>query len=209
VTQLINYREKLRELQEKIQDCQKCPLAAGRKKVVLGEGAVPCSILFLGEGPGEPEDDVGRPAIGRPGRLLRQVITSSGIPERNAPYFITDLVRCRLPNNRDPTPGEAEACWEWTREVLLLTNPQVVVTLGRTSLAYLAKRCGVQKQVGASRITELAGKAIHVPERHFTIFPCLNPSFVRRNEQEWLPIYKSHFEFLAMSLPSWTKETNP
>ena len=113
--------------------------------MVLGEGDVPSSVLFLGEGPGEQEDEIGRPAIGRPGKLLRQSIISSGIIQRQARYFITDLVRCRLPNNRDPTPMEAEACWEWTREILMITNPQVIVTLGRIALAYLAKRCGIQQ----------------------------------------------------------------
>lgn len=176
--------------------------------MVLGEGDVPSSIVFLGEGPGQEEDEIGRPALGRPGKLLRQMIISSGIIQRQARYFITDLVRCRLPNNRPPTPGEAEACWEWTRELLMLTNPQVVVTLGRISLAYLAKRCGVQKQVGSSTITDLAGKAILVPKPKFYIYPCFHPSFVGRNEHEWRPVYKSHFEFLAMSLPSWTKEVS-
>lgn len=208
MTELKTPREKLRDLQERIQNCQKCPLAEGRKKVVLGEGDAPSSILFLGEGPGEQEDEIGRPAIGRPGKLLRQSIISSGIIQRQARYFITDLVRCRLPNNRDPTPMEAEACWEWTREILMITNPQVIVTLGRIALAYLAKRCGIQKQVGSTKIVDLAGKALHVPDRKFHIYPCFSPVFVGRNEREWLPIYRSHFEFLAMSLPSWTKE-NP
>lgn len=193
----------LAELNERIQTCQSCPLGAGRKRVVLGEGDLPSHILFLGEGPGEEEDESGRPFVGRSGRLLRETIKRE-LYQRRAKYFITNVVRCRPPENRDPTPGEVEACWPWTREILRLSRPSVIVTLGRISLAYLAKKSGVPKAVGASKITDLVGKVIAVPERHFYIFPCFHPAYVLRNRGELLEQYQNHFKFLAMSLPTWT-----
>lgn len=200
----------VQNLQEEIQSCEKCSLCLERrKKAILGEGDVPCNVLFLGEGPGEDEDATGTPFVDRGGKLLRQTIISSGLHNRKVKYFLTYLVRCRLPGSRDPTPMEAEACWYWTREVLKITKPRVIVTLGRVSLAYLAKRCGVQKMVGSHKITDLVGKAIHVPKWDLQIFPSFHPTHVSRNNDRLLEVYRSHFQFLAMSLPSWTAPIEP
>lgn len=202
-------QEMIHALQEEIQKCEKCPLAQKRKKAVLGEGDTPSHVLFLGEGPREEEDETGTPFVDRGGKLLRQTIISSGLKSRKAKYFLTYLVRCRPPENRDPTPMEAEACWYWTRELLKITKPRVIVTLGRVSLAYLAKRCGVQKVVGSHKIADLAGKVIYVPKWDLQIFPSFNPTHVSRNNDTLLETYQSHFNFLAMSIPSWTAPIGP
>lgn len=194
---------KMKELQMEIQKCQKCPLGQKRRNAVPGEGSEPCNVLFLGEGPGEDEDECGRPCVGRPGKLLRQTINSSGLTARGARFFLTDLIKCHPPENRDPTPAEAEACWPWTREILKLTQPQVIVTLGRISLAYLAKRCGASKAIGSSKITDLVGKAIRIEKPKLIIYPCFHPTYIQRNS-DLREQYNAHFQFLVMSLPSWT-----
>lgn len=116
-----------------IRACQKCDLARGRTHAVPGEGPVPCRLMFIGEGPGYHEDQQGRPFVGAAGGYLSELL--GGIGLRREEVFITNVVKCRPPRNRDPLPEEIEACRPYLERQIALIRPSVIVTLGRFSMA--------------------------------------------------------------------------
>ena len=112
--------------------CTRCRLHAGRTKAVPGEGHPDTEVAFVGEGPGFNEDREGRPFVGRAGDLLVKLLASIGW--RRDEVFITNVVKCRPPENRDPEPDEIAACAPYLRRQLEILDPALVVTLGRHSL---------------------------------------------------------------------------
>jgi len=113
--------------------CQKCGLSEGRTQVVVGNGPVPCSLMVIGEGPGEQEDLQGKPFVGRAGQLLTKIFESVGI-NRETDLYITNIVKCRPPNNRNPLPAEVEACSPYLIRQIQLVKPRVILLLGSPSL---------------------------------------------------------------------------
>ena len=113
--------------------CQECGLAKGRTRVVPGEGPEPAEIMFIGEAPGFQEDRQGRPFVGPAGQFLEELLGLVGL--RRDQVYIGNVVKCRPPNNRDPLPTEIAACKHWLDAQIRLVNPQIIVTLGRYSMA--------------------------------------------------------------------------
>ncbi len=123
----------LSDIERQIKACQECPLAKTRTNAVPGEGNFSADIVFLGEGPGKDEDLQGRPFVGAAGKFLTQMIKSIGLKREDV--FITNIVKCRPPNNRDPEDDEVSVCTElylWRQ--LELVNPILIATLGRHSM---------------------------------------------------------------------------
>ncbi len=118
----------LSELAEKYKSCQRCSLGKTRTNLVFGNGSINSRVIFLGEGPGADEDAQGKPFVGRAGRLLTKMINTIGI-ERDDVY-ITNIVKCRPPENRNPTPAEISCCLPIIKQQLELLNPKLIVTLG-------------------------------------------------------------------------------
>jgi uracil-DNA glycosylase len=116
-----------------VRACQRCPLANGRTKAVPGEGDPDTEVVFVGEGPGFNEDREGRPFVGRAGELLVRMLGTLGW--RREEVFITNVVKCRPPDNRDPEPAEIAACEPYLKRQLAILDPALVVTLGRHSMA--------------------------------------------------------------------------
>src|ERR671934_1758235 len=116
-----------------VRACRLCKLCETRTVGVPGEGSSKAEIMFIGEGPGFNEDQQGRPFVGAAGQLLTEMLRLIGL--RRDDVFITNVVRCRPPGNRDPQPDELEACSGWMQATLRLVDPKVVVTLGRYSMA--------------------------------------------------------------------------
>ena len=112
--------------------CTRCRLHAGRSRAVPGEGSADTEVVFVGEGPGEQEDRQGRPFVGASGQLLTELIQSLGW--RREDVYITNVVKCRPPGNRDPQPDEIAACSTFLRRQLEVLDPAVVVTVGKHSL---------------------------------------------------------------------------
>lgn len=125
------------ELTESIGNCQKCRLCEQRNNVVPGEGNPSARLMFIGEGPGQEEDRLGRPFVGRSGELLTRMIHAIGI-ERSETY-ICNVVKCRPPQNRNPEVDEAEACLPYLRAQVALVRPQVIVLLGKVACKYTLK----------------------------------------------------------------------
>ncbi len=122
----------MKELEEKISKCDRCPLSKTRTHVVPGEGNINAEIMFIGEGPGQKEDELGRPFVGAAGKLLDKMIASIGLKREDV--FIANVVKCRPPQNRDPLPEEVEACRSWLDEQVKLIDPKLIVLLGRHSM---------------------------------------------------------------------------
>lgn len=120
------------ELNSAITTCTLCDLSKTRTRAVPGEGATHAEVMFIGEGPGFNEDQQGRPFVGRAGQFLDQLIQL--IELRRPDVFITNVVKCRPPQNRDPLPYELAACLPYLEQQIELINPRVIVTLGRYSL---------------------------------------------------------------------------
>lgn len=126
-------RAALASIDDEVRSCTRCRLAAGRTHAVPGEGSPDTEVVFVGEGPGQHEDEQGRPFVGAAGSLLTDLLRSIGW--RRDEVYITNVVKCRPPGNRDPEPDEIAACAPYLARQLAALDPAVVVTLGRFSLA--------------------------------------------------------------------------
>ena len=122
----------LEAIAAEVRACTRCRLHEGRTRAVPGEGDPDTEVVFVGEGPGFNEDREGRPFVGRAGGLLVQLLGSIGWQREDV--FITNVVKCRPPDNRDPQPDEIAACAPYLRRQLEALDPAVVVTLGRYSM---------------------------------------------------------------------------
>jgi uracil-DNA glycosylase len=131
--------ETLNDLKTSIGDCRLCKLCTGRKNIVFGEGAEDVSIMFIGEGPGIDEDRDGRPFVGEAGQLLTRII-ENGIGIKRDQVYITTVVKCRPPENRDPDKDEIEACIPFLKKQIEIIRPKVICTLGRIAVKELLKR---------------------------------------------------------------------
>jgi uracil-DNA glycosylase len=116
-----------------VRACQLCKLCQTRTQGVPGEGNPKAEIMFIGEGPGFHEDQQGRPFVGAAGQLLTEMLGVIGL--RREDVFITNVVRCRPPGNRDPLPDELQACDTYTQRQIAALDPKLIVTLGRYSMA--------------------------------------------------------------------------
>lgn len=146
--------ETLKEVAAEVSICEKCNLWKSRTKAVPGEGNPHAKIMFIGEGPGFHEDKQGRPFVGPAGQFLDELLAS--IHLKRSDVFITNVVKCRPPNNRDPLPGEIDACNDYLDRQIAAINPQVIVTLGRYSMA---------KFFGNEKISTIHGRARKVDGR--------------------------------------------
>ena len=123
----------LTDLYEQIRTCTRCPLAQGRTRAVPGEGPEDAAVLFIGEAPGFHEDKSGRPFVGAAGRFLEELLADIGM--HRSDVYIANVIKCRPPGNRAPTGTEIEACKSYLDRQIELIQPQIVITLGRFSMA--------------------------------------------------------------------------
>ena len=124
------------QLKNDCMNCQKCQLAATRTKLVFGVGNENARVLFIGEGPGANEDIQGEPFVGRGGQLLDKFLAAVDL-DRKKNIYIANMVKCRPPQNRDPSPEEQNECIGWLREQTRLLRPKIIVCLGRISATRL------------------------------------------------------------------------
>ena len=143
----------LTELYQKVQVCQACILSQGRTKAVPGNGPEDAQIMFIGEAPGFHEDRQGEPFVGAAGKYLEELLEQVNIERKDV--YITNVVKCRPPGNRDPQPEEVSACKAYLDKQIDLVRPQLVVTLGRFSMqryfpgASISRIHGQPKRVGS------------------------------------------------------------
>lgn len=126
------------QLTQACRQCSKCTLCETRQNVVIGVGNPRSKVLFVGEGPGQNEDIQGEPFVGRGGKLLDKMLAAVDL-DRNKNVYITNIVKCRPPENRDPRPEEQEACIGWLRNQFALIRPKIIVCLGRIAAMKMIK----------------------------------------------------------------------
>lgn len=140
----------LSELCQQILVCPKCQaLVENRTKVVPGEGAEDANILFIGEAPGWHEDQQGRPFVGPAGQFLNELIASISL--RREQVYITNVIKCRPPSNRDPLPTEIQTCRYWLDRQIELIQPKMIITLGRYSMALFFHGKSISKIHGTAQ----------------------------------------------------------
>jgi DNA polymerase len=164
-------RDDLSAVEAAVRRCRECPLCRTRTNAVPGEGNPQADLLFLGEGPGYEEDVQGRPFVGRAGQLLTKIIEAMGF-ERSQVY-ITNVVKCRPPQNRNPNAEEIGACAPYLRRQLELIQPRIIVTLGNVPTQYLLN-------TGAG-ISSLRGAFQNFGD--ILVMPTFHPSYLVRNER--------------------------
>ncbi len=153
----------LEDIARQIRGCQDCRLAEGRTNAVPGEGPENADLMFIGEGPGFHEDRQGRPFIGPAGQFLEELLASIDLSREQV--YITNMVKCRPPNNRDPYPGEVSACSKYLDSQIILIKPKVVVTLGRHPLS---------KFLPGETIGKARGKPRYMDS--FILYPIYHPA---------------------------------
>jgi DNA polymerase len=182
----------LGDLAAQIRRCARCGLHRSRTHAVVGEGAVPARLMFIGEAPGLEEDRTGRPFVGAAGRLLDAMLAAMGL--QRCQVYIANIAKCRPPANRPPLPNEMDACRPYLDAQIAAVAPQVIVTLGRTALLGLFPRSpGIMKARG--RWLEHQGIAV---------MPTFHPAFLLRNQQEKRVVWqdlKAVMERLDLPLP--------
>ncbi len=161
----------LLDLQAYINDCSLCNLAKGRNNIVFGEGNPHADIMFVGEGPGELEDNSGRPFVGRAGELLNRIIENVLMLKREEVY-IANIVKCRPPANRAPTEEEAHKCKPFLIKQIEIVKPKIIVALGSTSYRYLTGDVD-------SKISRIRGEMINFKSSR--LMPTFHPSYLLRN----------------------------
>ena len=172
-------RDRLRIISAGITGCARCPLSMGRTLSVAGEGVLDPLVMFVGEGPGRDEDESGRPFVGAAGQFLDKWLLAIGL-NRDTNAFITNIVKCRPPNNRDPQPEETDACTPWLLEQIALVRPRMIVTLGRISTRVLT---------GSTQgITRIHGTFFSW--RGIPLVPTFHPSAVLRRDEWRRPVWE-------------------
>lgn len=154
--------ELIAELHETIRSCKNCGLHATRTQAVPGVGPCPATIMIVGEAPGFNEDRVGEPFVGAAGKLLDTLLARIGLGRSDV--YITNVLKCRPPMNRDPMPNEVEACSPYLKEQLELVKPKVVLILGRHALERLMPGQGSISRIHGSLIRR--GDVAYVPLYH-------------------------------------------
>ncbi len=174
--------EKLAVLAEQVHDCTVCRLAETRTNVVFGAGNPDADVIFIGEGPGQQEDEQGLPFVGRSGQLLEQLLGEIGLTREDV--YIANVVKCRPPKNRDPRPDEIDACKGYLRTQLELIQPKVAVTLGNFSSKLLLRT--------DTGITRLRGNAYEWWGR--LLVPTFHPAAALRGNPRVLAEMREDFQ---------------
>ena len=151
------------QIATEVSACTRCTLHTTRNKSVPGEGPINAEILLIGEGPGQNEDNQGRPFIGAAGKFLSELLAQAGLKREDV--WITNVVKCRPPGNRDPLPDELSACNEYLERQIAALDPKIIITLGRFSMG---------KYMPGAKITKVHGEMQRHGDRF--VIPMFHPA---------------------------------
>lgn len=154
----------LNDYYEQIKDCQRCRLYSSRSTLVFGDGNESADLMFVGEAPGFHEDRQGKPFVGPAGKLLNELLEEIGLKREDV--YITNIVKSRPPNNRDPLPDEVEACKPYLIEQIRIIKPKIIATLGAH-----ATRTMLNKNVSMSKVHSQVFRA-----DDYIIIPIFHPA---------------------------------
>ncbi len=188
----------LEQVKKETAVCNNCALHHSRKNAVAGEGPLDAQIMFIGEGPGFHENQQGRPFVGAAGKFLDELLV--GIGFNRADVFITNIVKCRPPGNRDPKPEEIAACNSYLERQIQAINPKVIVTLGRFSMSHF---------MTYAKISDVHGQAMRIKGR--LIVPMYHPA-AALHQRSLRPVIEKDFSRLpaliakAVDIPELVQE---
>jgi uracil-DNA glycosylase len=181
-------------------DSHACPLIRTRTKLVFGAGNADADLMFVGEAPGATEDQQGLPFVGQAGKLLDDLLAEIGMNRTDV--FITNVICCRPPGNRDPLPEEIEVCKPYLLRKIQLIQPRVICTLGNFATKLLTgSPLGIMKAHGRPQEREVAGRVV-------TLFPVCHPAAGLRSDSV-KQLLREDFETLARLLAEHAPEEAP
>ena len=157
-------------INDKIINCKKCELFQNRKKAIVGDGVLSAPIMLIGEAPGAEEDERGVPFVGRSGKLLTQMLAEIGI-SREENLYITNTIKCRPPENRNPKSAETEACKGFLERQIIAHNPKIIILVGSFACKYFFGK--------TASISKIHGTFIEADGR--LLFPVFHPAALLRN----------------------------
>ncbi len=175
------------EVKKEALTCRRCHLREGAQQVVFGVGNPNSSLILVGEGPGAREDELGEPFVGKAGQLLTKILEAINL-EREKVY-ISNIVKCRPPNNRPPSSQEMEVCMPWLKEEFRLIRPKVLVLLGATAYKGLIDPQG--------KITRDRGKWIE--KKDLLIMPTFHPAALLRDPRKKVSVWED-FQMIEKAL---------
>ncbi|HOM27702.1 MAG TPA: uracil-DNA glycosylase [bacterium] len=184
----MNKIEEMNKLEVLAKKCKKCELYKHRKKVVFGSGNINSKIFFIGESPGKNEDETGIPFCGRAGEILDKLFNYISLKRKDV--YITSVLKCRPPKNRQPKKEEIEKCGFYLERQIEIINPEIIVCLGRISLNFVSER---YFKIKNPVISNLHGKIIETENRK--ILPVFHPAFAIYNPEKF-EIMKKDFKKL-------------
>lgn len=161
-------KKELDKVAQEVKAFKDLDIARSATNAVPGEGDPDAQIMFIGEAPGFNEDQQGRPFVGQAGKLLEKVLASELDMDRNQVY-ITNIVKYRPPDNRDPFDNEIEACQQWLDRQIEIISPKIIVTLGRFSMAKFIPGVTISKVHGEARFVDFNGQ-------RYIVFPMYHPA---------------------------------
>jgi uracil-DNA glycosylase family 4 len=191
----------MKKIADEVVVCVRCPLWKGRNKAVPGEGNVNASVFFVGEGPGYWEDIKGRPFVGAAGNVLNTLLEKIELPRENV--FITSVVKCRPPGNREPRPKEIKTCTSlYLNRQINIIKPKIIATLGRFSTHYILSKEGYEAEEHES-ITKLHGKVLKAKlfDSSVSVIPMFHPASMLHNPR-YREMLESDFEVLKNQVQS-------
>jgi DNA polymerase len=166
-------------LEQQVIHCTNCELSKTRNKVIFGEGNPDANIMLIGEAPGRDEDRIGRPFVGKSGQLLDKILAACGF-NRSKHVYISNIVKCRPPNNRVPTLLEAETCMPYLERQIQLIDPKIIILLGSTALKHIF---GAEHKITIER-----GKWLNFNDR--LAMPVYHPAAMLRNPELKRPTWE-------------------
>ena len=173
----------LQEMDEQeVRPCRKCGLCESRTQTVFGVGNPDAALMFIGEAPGETEDQRGEPFVGKAGELLNKMIVAMGLKRESV--YIANVVKCRPPENRTPTPDETQACWDYLARQIEVVQPRVIVTLGGPATKTLLRTTtGITALRGQWHSYRPQGELADgmLKGRVYPVMPTFHPAYVLRN----------------------------
>ena len=197
MTEIEEKEKNLKKIKNEVLDCKKCSLYKERAKnkfyPVIGEGNHKTKILFCGEAPGLQEAKTGRPFCGAAGKILDEILSSVGIKREEV--YITNILKCRPPGNRDPKPEEIKACTPYLMRQIEIIAPEIICPLGRYSMRFLMEKFGLKDEI--QPISKIHGKVFEVKDlfQSIKIIPFYHPATATYNPN-MKEILKKDFQIL-------------
>jgi DNA polymerase len=168
------------QLNTQVHDCVRCGLNKTRKKSVFGSGNKTAQLLIIGEAPGANEDEQGLPFVGRAGQLLTEMLKAIGIARED--IYITNILKCRPPQNRDPLPNEVDCCTPYLKDQIALIKPKLILAIGRIAVGFLLET--------KTSLSRLRGKMYEYGEPAVPLLITYHPAYLLRSPREKSKAYE-------------------